>query len=114
MQLTYNLQNYIGAGYWEEKDTGISSRFGKKAVEEMNRVGMLCDLSHVGAATSRDTILVSTKPVAYSHCLPSGLKAHPRNKSDEELRFIAEHGGFVGVTMFPPFLERGTASTVDD
>ena len=43
-----------------------------------------------------------------------GLKAHPRNKSDAELRFIAEHGGFIGVTMFPPFLRHGTASTLDD
>ena len=51
---------------------------------------------------------------AYSHCLPSGLKGHPRNKSDEQLRFIAEHGGFVGVTMFPPFLAKGAAATVDD
>ena len=42
------------------------------------------------------------------------MKAHPRNKSDEQLRFIADHDGFVGVTMFPPFLKRGPASTVDD
>ena len=50
---------------------------------------MLCDLSHVGPVTSRDTILASEKPVAYTHCLPSALQPHPRNKSDEELRFIA-------------------------
>jgi membrane dipeptidase len=53
-------------------------------------------------------------PVCFSHCLPAALKAHPRNKSDEELRFIADHGGFVGVTMFPPFLPKGPDSTVDD
>jgi membrane dipeptidase len=52
--------------------------------------------------------------VAYSHCLPSGLKDHPRNKSDEQLKFIVDHGGFVGVTMFPPFLKKGTSATVDD
>ena len=52
--------------------------------------------------------------MAYSHCLPAGLKAHPRNKSDEQLRFIAERGGFIGVTMFPAFLKRGTSATVDD
>jgi membrane dipeptidase len=113
VQLAYNTQNLVGAGCYESKDSGLSD-FGREVVAEMNRVGMLCDLSHVGPATSRDTILFSTKPVAYSHCLPSGLKAHPRNKSDEEIRFIADHGGFVGVTMFPPFLKRGTASTVDD
>ena len=83
-------------------------------VAEMNWVGMLCDLSHVGSVTSRDVIEASRKPVAYTHCLPAGLKEHPRNKTDEELRFIADHGGFIGVTMFTPFLRRGGDSTVDD
>ena len=56
----------------------------------MNRVGMLIDLSHVGSRTSEETIRESAKPVAYTHCLPSALKPHPRNKGDGELRFIAE------------------------
>ena len=112
-QLAYNTQNLVGTGCYETKDGGLSD-FGREVVTEMNRVGMLCDLSHVGAVTSRDAILHSTKPVAYTHCLPSGLKQHPRNKSDEELRFIADHGGFVGVTMFPPFLKKGAKSTVKD
>jgi len=72
------------------------------------------DLSHVGAKTSADAIAASTKPVAYSHCLPAKLKAHPRNKSDEQLRALADKGGFVGVTVFPPFLKRGVDSTIDD
>ena len=84
------------------------------SLAEMNRLGILCDLSHVGAKTSEDAILASKQRVAYSHCLPAGLKAHPRNKSDEQLRFIADKGGFIGVTMFPAFLKRGTAATVDD
>lgn len=113
VQMTYNTQNLIGNGCYESTDGGLSD-FGREAVAEMNRVGMLCDLSHVGANTSRDVILASRKPVAYSHCLPSGLKEHPRNKSDDELRFIAEHGGFIGVTMFPPFLKRGVEAGVDD
>jgi membrane dipeptidase len=54
----------------------------------MNRVGILCDLSHVGATTSRDVITASKRPVAYTHILPAALKAHPRNKSDEAIRFI--------------------------
>jgi membrane dipeptidase len=113
IQMAYNTQNLVGSGCYESRDGGLSD-FGREVVAEMNRVGILCDLSHVGANTSRDVIEASTKPVAYSHCLPSGLKAHPRNKSDDELRFIAERGGFIGVTMFPPFLKRGTESTVDD
>jgi membrane dipeptidase len=83
-------------------------------VAEMNRVGILCDLSHVGGITSRDVILASKRPVAYTRILPAAQKSHPRNKSDEEIRFIVEDGGFVGVTMFPPFLARGNNSTVDD
>ncbi len=113
VQMTYNTQNLVGSGCYESTDSGLSD-FGREVVAEMNRVGILCDLSHVGSVTSRDVIETSAKPVAYSHCLPAGLKAHPRNKSDEELRFIAERGGFVGVTMFPPFLRRGPESTVDD
>ena len=112
-QLAYNTQNLIGTGCYESEDRGLSD-YGREVVAEMNRVGMLCDLSHVGSKTSEDTILASEKPVAYTHCLPSGLKQHARNKSDDELRFIAEHGGFIGVTMFPAFLRRGTESTVDD
>jgi membrane dipeptidase len=113
MQITYNTQNLAGAGCYEPRDTGLSG-FGREVVTEMNRVGVLCDLSHVGAVTSRDVILASNRPVACTHILPAALKAHPRNKSDEEIRFIADHGGFVGVTMFPPFLARGNEATVKD
>lgn len=111
--LAYNTQNLIGTGCYEGKDGGLSD-FGHEIVAEMNRLGILCDLSHVGPKTSEDVIRASTKPVAYSHCLPASLKAHPRNKSDEQLKFIVDRGGFVGVTMFPPFLKRGLEATVDD
>lgn len=113
IQMAYNTQNLVGTGCYESKDAGLSD-FGHEVVAEMNRLGILCDLSHVGSKTSEDVILASKQPVAYSHCLPSGLKAHPRNKSDEQLKFIVDHGGFVGVTMFPPFLKKGSAATVDD
>lgn len=113
VQMAYNTQNLVGTGCYESRDGGLSD-FGREVVAEMNRAGIMCDLSHVGAKTSEDVIRASTKPVCYSHCLPAGLRAHPRNKSDAELRFIADHGGFVGVTMFPPFLKKGNESTVDD
>ncbi|KXS38006.1 MAG: membrane dipeptidase [Halomonadaceae bacterium T82-2] len=112
VQMCYNTQNLVGTGCYE-RDGGLSG-FGHEIVAEMNRVGIMCDLSHVGEKTSREVIEASEKPVCYSHCLPAGLKEHPRNKSDEELRFIAEHGGFVGVTMFTPFLRAGVDATVDD
>ena len=113
MQIAYNTQNWVGTGCYERHDGGLSE-FGHEVIAEMNRLGILCDLSHVGPKTSEDVIRASTRPVAYTHCLPAGLKAHPRNKTDAQLRSIAERGGFVGVTMFPPFLRRGTQSTVDD
>ena len=113
VQMAYNTQNLIGSGCYESRDGGLSD-FGREAVAEMNRVGIMCDLSHVGAKTSQDVIDVSEKPVCYSHIAPAGLKDHPRNKTDAQIRTIVEKGGFVGVTMFPPFLKRGTDSTVDD
>lgn len=112
VQMAYNTQNLVGTGCYE-RDGGLSD-FGREIMAEMNRVGVMCDLSHVGPKTSEEVILESKKPVCYSHCLPSGLKEHPRNKSDEELKFIADHGGFVGVTMFTPFLKRGVNATVED
>jgi membrane dipeptidase len=113
IQLTYNTQNLIGSGCYESRDSGLSD-FGREVVAEMNRVGIAIDLSHVGAKTSDDAIAASRDPVVFSHVLPADLKAHPRNKETRQLRAVAERGGLVGVTMFPPFLPRGTASTVDD
>ncbi len=113
VQIAYNTQNLIGSGCYESNDSGLSD-FGREAVAEMNRLGIVCDLSHAGRRTATDVILASSKPVCFSHCLPAALKQHPRNKTDEELRFLAEHGGFIGVTMFPPFLKRGVDSTVAD
>jgi len=113
VQLTYNTATTVGSGCYESTDRGLTD-FGRELIAELNRVGILIDLSHVGSQTSDDAIRTSTKPVTYSHCCPSALKAHPRNKSDEQLRFIAERGGHIGVTMFPPFLKRGAQSTLED
>ena len=113
VQMAYNTQNLVGTGCYESRDGGLSD-FGREVVAEMNRAGIMCDLSHVGPLTSTEVIEASASPVCYSHCLPAGLKEHPRNKSDEQLRFIAERGGFIGVTMFPAFLKKGTDATVAD
>ncbi|MFP6713967.1 MAG: dipeptidase [Alphaproteobacteria bacterium] len=113
VQLTYNTQNLVGSGCYESEDGGLSD-FGRDVIDEMNQLGMLVDLSHVGSKTSADAIRHSKAPVCYSHICPKALREHPRNKTDEELRFIAEHGGFVGVTMFPPFLPKGANSSLED
>jgi membrane dipeptidase len=113
IQLTYNTQNLVGSGCYESRDSGLSD-FGRDVVAEMNRVGIAIDLSHVGSRTSDDAIEASRDPVVFSHVLPAELKAHPRNKETRQLRAVADRGGLVGVTMFPPFLPRGSDSTVDD
>ena len=113
IQLTYNTRNLVGTGCWESEDAGLSD-FGREVVAEMNRVGILVDLSHVGAQTSQDAIEASEKPVAYTHCAPAGLFEHPRNKSDDQLKFIADRGGFVGFATYPPFMAQGENATVED
>lgn len=113
MQLTYNTQNYSGAGYGELNDSGLTG-FGREVVDEMSRVGIVCDLSHVGPKTSADTIAYSKKPACFSHVLPAALKATPRNKSDELLRACADRGGMIGMSQFGPFMKRGNDSTIDD
>jgi membrane dipeptidase len=113
IQLTYNTQNLVGAGCYESQDGGLTD-FGRDAVAEMNRVGIVVDLSHVGARTAQQAIEESIRPVVYSHTAPAALHPHPRNKTDEEMRRVAEQGGLVGVTLFPPFLAAGNSATVAD
>jgi membrane dipeptidase len=112
MQLTYNTQNLVGSGCWEPVDSGLS-HFGHHVVDEMNELGILVDLSHVGPKTSQDAIEHSSRPVAYTHCAPAGLLDHTRNKTDEQLKVIADRGGFVGYATYPPFMPQGADATVE-
>lgn len=113
MQLTYNTMNLIGSGCYESRDSGLSD-FGREVVAEMNRAGVAIDLSHVGEKTADDAIEASAVPVVMSHVLPTELKAHPRNKSWAQMKTVVDRGGLMSVTMFPAFLPKGSASTVDD
>lgn len=113
MQLTYNTQNFFGAGYLEERDTGLTG-FGREAVDAMAEAGILIDLSHVGVQTSLDTIAHSPKPVAITHCLPRALKDVPRNKPDEVFQACAEMGGVIGTSLFAPGLAAGNDAKVSD
>ncbi len=113
MQLTYNTQNLVGSGCYEARDGGLSD-FGRDVIGEMNRLGIVIDLSHVGARTADEAIRLSRQPVCYSHIAPKALKDHPRCKTDDQIRFIIDKGGFVGATPFPPFMPRGAESTVED
>jgi len=113
IQLTYMEANYAGQGCLERIDAGLTN-FGLEAVEEMNRLGILIDLSHVGPKTTLEAIEASKKPVAFTHANPKSLCDHPRNKPDEALKAVAAKGGVVGATIFPPFLPSGNASTIED
>lgn len=113
MQMTYNTQNYSGAGYLEEVDSGLTG-FGREVLAEMNRVGVLCDLSHVGDRTTADVIARSKSPVCISHVLPRALKDVKRNKPDELFTACAEKGGIIGISLFAPGLAAGNDATVED
>ena len=99
-QLTYNIQNHVGGACYEPTDSGLT-RFGHRIVEEMNRVGMLVDLSHVGERTSLDAVHASSQPVAITHANPRWFADTPRNKSDELINAVTGRGGVIGVCFYP-------------
>ncbi len=111
MQLTYNTQNYSGSGYLEARDSGLTG-FGRELIGEMNRVGVLCDLSHVGETTAAEAIDWSQKPCAITHCLPQALRDVPRNKSDDIFKRCADKGGVIGTSLFAPGLAAGNDANV--
>ena len=113
IQLTYHETNLLGSGCWERNDCGLSN-FGVDAVREMNRLGIVIDLSHVGPKTTMDAIELSEQPVAITHANARSFCNHPRNKEEEALKLLAEKGGVVGATSFANFLPKGFDSTVED
>lgn len=99
-QLTYNIQNHIASSCYEPNDSGLS-RFGKSVVREMNRCGMVVDLSHVGNRSTLHAIDVSQRPVAITHANLASVYPAPRNKPDEVLRALTDNGGVLGCTPHP-------------
>ena len=103
LQLTYNEGNPLAPGVLEPADGPLTS-LGLQAVQEMNRVGMLIDLSHVGRRASLEAIEASADPVIFSHSNPRALHGNPRNISDEQMRACAAKGGVVGLATFSAFV----------
>jgi membrane dipeptidase len=96
MQLSYNVQSPFGAGVLAPNGGGLTD-LGRQALMEMNAHGVAVDLSHANAATTANVIAASTKPVIITHAGSSAVHPHPRNKTDEQLRAVADKGGVIGI-----------------
>jgi membrane dipeptidase len=102
-QITYNYQNWAGAGCKEINGSGLTT-FGHELVKKMNDIGMLIDTSHSNEATTLDTINASAEPIIISHTCCKDLFVHERNMPDSILRRLAKNGGLVGLTQMRTFM----------
>lgn len=113
MQLTYNNQSLLATGCYEAEDTGLT-RMGREVVAEMNRVGMVVDMSHSAERSTLDAIAHSTRPIAITHANPATWHPARRNKSPHVLQALAESGGMMGFSLYPHHLNGGSACGLDD
>jgi len=107
--LAFNQGNSVGGGCGEKADGGLT-RFGGQLLTEMNRVGMIIDLSHTGRRTTMDAMEVATRPVLFSHSNAEGLVPHFRNIDDEQVRACAATNGMVGVSSSSDYLGEQVSS----
>jgi membrane dipeptidase len=112
MQLTYNNQSLLATGCYEADDTGLT-RMGKQVVSEMNRVGMVVDMSHSAERSTLEAIDHSTRPIAITHANPAWWHAALRNKSDAVLQALTQAGGMLGFSVYPHHLQAGSDCTLD-
>lgn len=106
MTLTWSNRNDIADGINEEATGSGLTLFGKQVVAEMNRLGMLVDVSHISTAGFWSVIETSTKPIIATHSNAKSLCAHPRNLNDEQIKALAQNGGLAGITFAGQFLEK--------
>jgi membrane dipeptidase len=111
MQLTYNNQSLLATGCYEDDDTGLT-RMGKQVVEEMNRIGMVVDMSHSADRSTLESIDHSSRPIAITHANPHWWHPALRNKSDEVLKALTGRGGMLGFSVYPHHLKDGSACTL--
>ncbi len=102
-QITYNYQNWAGAGCKERTGAGLT-HFGIELVKKMNSIGMLIDLSHANMQTMADAVDVSDAPVIVSHTACQAVYKNTRNTTDENLRRVAKKGGVIGICQIRPFV----------
>lgn len=112
MQLTYNNQSLLATGCYEAEDPGVT-RMGKQVIREMNRVGLVIDMSHSAERSTLEAIELSERPIAITHANPAAWHPGLRNKSDTVLKALAESGGMLGFSLYPHHLKGKSACTIE-
>ncbi len=112
MQLTYNNQSLLATGCYEAIDSGVTN-FGKEVIKEMNRLGLVIDMSHSAEKSTIDAIEISEKPIAITHANPSFWHPAKRNKSNKLLKILSEHKGMLGMSLYPHHLKDGTDCSLE-
>ena len=100
MQFSYNNQSALCGGCYEKEDSGLS-RFGKEVIKEMNRIGMIIDMSHSGNQSILDAIEHSQRPIAITHAESLKFQKAIRNKEDTTIKTLADSGGILGLSFYP-------------
>jgi len=111
-QLTYNRRNLVGDGCLEPGNAGLST-FGRNLVEKLNATKSLIDLSHAGERTTLEAAAAAKGPIAITHTGCASIAALPRNKTDKELKAVADKGGYVGIYLMPFLRSKGQPMAVD-
>lgn len=112
--LTWNYRNALANGQSEGVDSGGLSPFGREVIQEMNRLGMLIDVSHLNEPGFWDVLKISKAPIIASHSCARALRDHARNLTDEQIRALADNGGVIGVNFYPGFLTESGEAHLDD
>lgn len=107
--VSYVSPTHFSTNDWADSSTDVArhhgvSALGREAIAELNRLGILIDLSHISDEAFWDTLDLSTRPVFASHSSARTLAAHPRNLTDEMIRAVADQGGLIGVTWWPEYV----------
>ena len=112
MQLTYNNQSLLATGCYERNDSGVTN-FGREVIREMNRVGIVIDMSHSAEKSSLDAIEISEKPIAITHANPSFWHPAKRNKSNDLLKALNDSNGMLGLSLYPHHLHNNSKCTLE-
>jgi membrane dipeptidase len=113
MQLSYNNQSLLATGCYEADDSGIT-RMGKEVIKEMNRVGMVVDMSHSSERSTLEAIEISERPITISHANPADWHPALRNKSNAVLKALAQSGGMLGFSLYPHHLKGGSGCHLEE